>query len=372
MSRMRPMGWCDVRDLIIHVPTETVLDLARPDFGHPDGATIISDCYGKIRQTDLVLKCHKHGSPIYLQQRPTSRGSTTKTMCGVHFDGTRCNPPSTGMSDEHKRQTEYIVRAAEDAGHRAQVEVRLRSRRPDAVLYGRSLAIGVEVQRAQISRASARSRTKDGINSGLATSVWFNDREGMPAWFFHVPSIGMNRLPWDVLPAPRSATVTTGLRTVRAVNCGSAEVPLCPDKRARRSSACGKHHAVHEPWTGMTVDDVAALTPAGQIVPLAYRRKEVLLVSPSSRALYEELVGATASANELAAPDRLVRTDDRLECAASDEVGQEQQAGGSPLIGTQPVRCCGEHFPGRVGGPLILACQLCRNSPTYWRADAQR
>lgn len=30
------------------------------------------------------------------------------------------------------------------------------------------------------------------------------------------------------------------------------------------------------------------------------------------------------------------------------------------------VRCCGEHYPGEKDGPLVLACQLCRNSPTYW------
>ena len=30
-------------------------------------------------------------------------------------------------------------------------------------------------------------------------------------------------------------------------------------------------------------------------------------------------------------------------------------------------RCCGERPFGRAGGPLLLACQLCRKSPTYWR-----
>lgn len=29
-------------------------------------------------------------------------------------------------------------------------------------------------------------------------------------------------------------------------------------------------------------------------------------------------------------------------------------------------RCCGEHYPGEKGGPLILACKLCRNSRTFW------
>lgn len=29
--------------------------------------------------------------------------------------------------------------------------------------------------------------------------------------------------------------------------------------------------------------------------------------------------------------------------------------------------CCGEHPPGVAGEPLVVACQLCPNSPTYWR-----
>jgi hypothetical protein len=30
--------------------------------------------------------------------------------------------------------------------------------------------------------------------------------------------------------------------------------------------------------------------------------------------------------------------------------------------------CCGEHKPGNVGLPIVLACQLCPASPTYWRS----
>lgn len=363
-----------MRDLIVHIPTGTVLDLAQPDYGHPDGVDIIGSCYGNIRRSAPVLQCGKHGSPIYLQQRSTFRGSTTKTMCGVHFDGTRCSPPSTGMSDEHKRQTEYIVRAAEDAGHRAKAEVKLRSSRPDAVLYGSELAIGVEVQRAQISRSAARTRTAKAITSGLSTSVWFNDRDATPAWFFHVPSIGMNRLPWDVLPRPRSATVTTGLRNVRAVACGAAEIPLCPDKKTRRSTSCGRHHAIHEPWLGMTVDDVAAMAPAGQIIPLTFRATETLLVSPSSRDLYEELLGRPTTTSELASPDRVVQTDDRVECAAPDDDPRDDMRDltiASPPSAEQTM-CCGQHYPGRPGEQLILACQLCPNSPTYWRLGRAR
>lgn len=29
--------------------------------------------------------------------------------------------------------------------------------------------------------------------------------------------------------------------------------------------------------------------------------------------------------------------------------------------------CCGQHMPPNVGKPFVLGCQLCPNSPTYWR-----
>lgn len=31
------------------------------------------------------------------------------------------------------------------------------------------------------------------------------------------------------------------------------------------------------------------------------------------------------------------------------------------------VSCCGRRPPGTAGGLLVNACQLCPNSPTYWR-----
>lgn len=35
--------------------------------------------------------------------------------------------------------------------------------------------------------------------------------------------------------------------------------------------------------------------------------------------------------------------------------------------------CCGEHYPGEAGKSLVLACQLCPNSHTYWRiSDGRR
>lgn len=43
-----------------------------------------------------------------------------------------------------------------------------------------------------------------------------------------------------------------------------------------------------------------------------------------------------------------------------------------PVQCTRPMPnepCCGQHSPGVSGEPIVLACQLCPASPTYWRKD---
>ncbi|WP_158074103.1 hypothetical protein [Micromonospora sp. CB01531] len=42
--------------------------------------------------------------------------------------------------------------------------------------------------------------------------------------------------------------------------------------------------------------------------------------------------------------------------------------GDAPDVEETPV-CCGKHLPPNEGKPIALACQLCRNSPTYYRRD---
>lgn len=34
------------------------------------------------------------------------------------------------------------------------------------------------------------------------------------------------------------------------------------------------------------------------------------------------------------------------------------------------LTCCGTHMPNARGGALVLACQLCPKSVTYWRASS--
>jgi hypothetical protein len=57
----------------------------------------------------------------------------------------------------------------------------------------------------------------------------------------------------------------------------------------------GNYHPKPTPWRGLTVDDVAGLFPAGEIVALTFdryqRRDDVFLVGRADIAIYEELTG---------------------------------------------------------------------------------
>ena len=109
-----------------------------------------------------------------------------------------------------------------------------------------------------------------------------------PLWAWRVPTVAENDLSWQLLPPRRAAT---GLRVIRAARCAVENFGCCPYTRRHR----GRRHPLPEAWIGLTVDDVAARFPAGQIKLLRYhrnsRRDDVFLVPPESVALYEELTG---------------------------------------------------------------------------------
>lgn len=351
-----------MRDLVTHLETGIVLDLSADDYGHPRGREIVRSLHGHMSRSDPKLVCAKHNAPLYLQARHHQMFGSR--LWGIHFDSKYDSHMSAAMSDEHKRQTEYVVRAAEDAGFRAGTEVSLPTRvRPDAVVYG-PRDVGIEIQRSHLTRPAAVGRTRKAVNAGLATSVWFSDRDPSkpPRWFWYVPSIGMNVLPWDVVPPKGSATVATGLRTIRPLRCTFGNVGNCPETGGR---PCGRVHPKDEPLGGMTVDDIAASVPAGEIVPLRYIDDRVLLVPENSKTTYEELIGRPAemwmspiTADTLTATPAGV--DGRVECTADpaeefmlnptvEEVGRTSAI---PLswaarnLGHWPGRCklCGWHI----------------------------
>lgn len=339
-----------MRDLVTHLSTGIVLDLYAADFGHPNGDEILRSLHGHMSRSDPQLLCAKHGSPLYLQMRPVRQGSNEHQMCGIHFDSNQSHrPPASGMSDEHKRQTDYIVRAAEEAGYQAEREVGLSSNvRPDAVIYGPDV-IAVEVQRSSLTRATAITRTRKAVAGGMAMSVWFSDKERrrLPPWFWGVPSISMNQLSWDVVPPTRAVTVTTGAREIFAVQCRFPNFERCPKTGGR---CCGQSHPDHRPWMGLTVDDVALLAPLGKMRPLRFLGKHILLVSENSHSLYEELIGQPAELVLNPATERMItsRPLSRIECVTPQGPIEAQ----FPATPNQPVVV--STIPGVAEQPLML------------------
>lgn len=328
---------------------EIELDLFAEDYGHERGREIIDSLHGKMSRHKPVLFCEASGrpEPVYLRY-------VNGCMYASHFDGSACaNHSPSSMSDEHKRQVEYVVRAASTAGHPVETEVSLGTGvRPDIVIHG-EYDVAIEVQRSHLTKRAALTRTAKAIDGGLAASTWISDREhsaNRPDWFWAVPSVGINKDLWTAIP-PRGAVTAFGLREIVAVECRYPKAPRCLVTKGR---PCGKWHVDHRPWTGMKLDHVAEMAPARGIVPINWFDKWTFLVSPKSRALYEGITGRSAEWRPAVKPPKN-QPRRRIECTR-------------PAVAAVG-RCCGKRTPGIKGEPLRLSCQLCPASPTCWRGS---
>jgi hypothetical protein len=200
-----------------------------------------------------------------------------------------------GISDEHRRQVDYVQRAGECAGFEVKREVALATRvRSDAVIYGSHVQMGVEVQRSGLTVTAAKARTTKARHAGIEP-VWFSDSRSNPRWFGHVPGVVMNPdVPWDRLPGQRSVTVVSGVRVLVPKLCQDIRNGQCP----RRRYGCSAWHPDHEPRLDTFVDDLAELVPAGELVPILYLplsgQEQVLIFSKPDKARYESIIGASA------------------------------------------------------------------------------
>jgi len=312
-----------MRDLVLHVPTGIVLDLSVPGYGHEDGLDIIAEVFGHCHRG--VLICDKHHSDLFLQYREGRY--TGRRLFGIHFDGGHAHEVASPMSDEHKRQAEYWVRAAQDAGWAAELEFSLpTATRPDALIFG-PVMTGVEVQRSAITLDKASQRSRKALAAGV-TDIWYTAAgislaagKLYPKWAHRIPTVGSDDIPWTGLPPRRSATAT-GLRKLFAKECNRRNFALCPETNRQ---VCGRYHVISEAWRGITVDDVAAQFPAGEIVALRTagraRSGNVFLVSAADADLYEQVTGYRAPAP--VAPGSVPRAraaPGRIECASDQPI----------------------------------------------------
>jgi hypothetical protein len=258
-----------VKSLIRYEPEGIIIDLAAPDLGHPDAFAIIERHYRQGSRADRRFNRFNPAFVCLKHEDGSNPGLFMKNIDGewwaVHYEASGCQPMRvpTRMSDEHKRQAGHAVR-----------------------------------------------RTSRAAQAGV-TDLWFTAETGMaPKWLWRVPTV-LNRelgIPgegqsWDIMPRRRSVTAA-GLRIVRTAKCTPEHFGQCPYGRGH----CGKHHPKPEPWPGLSVDDVAAMFPAAQIVALRFwgvrspgsrQRDSVFLVPPESAVLYAEVTDGLIAPSDI-------------------------------------------------------------------------
>lgn len=264
-----------------YVPDGRELDLARLT---PEDYQIITELHGEIQRGDPVLICLQpdiQNGEMFIRKRGGR-------YFAVHFPGGgHGEHPISLESPAHRRQKDYWVRGAQAAGLSAVTEYPVRGGRLDVAITGGDVLTDIEIQRSDITPSIAKRRTSRHHKAGFLP-VWFNDGGPRPLWLREVPALGCTRMPWDVkLPRPRAVTAT-GLTDIEAVKCVVGAFDRCPDRHPR---SCGRFHARRRPWEGLVVDDVAAMIPAGAIVPMRGQDGLVYLVSPDSMKRHQELTG---------------------------------------------------------------------------------
>lgn len=220
---------------------------------------------GKIHRDDAVITCLANNQSMMVYRHETGRYYLR------HFagEGDHGSHSISRMSTEHRRQAEYTERAAISAGVSAKLEVSTgttpsgrRSTRLDVGTWTPDARVGFEIQRSQLSLASATSRASRSYENGWPT-VWVTDQERDPAWADRVPTARLlTRGGWDTsLP-----------------NRNTARVAISRFHRERDCSKKLGWRYRREP-VSVLLDDLAHLVPSGDIVPIRVGTKGAVVLA---------------------------------------------------------------------------------------------
>lgn len=265
---------------VLYAPENRELDLT--ELSSADYA-LVTGLHGQLAHGDRVLQCLDSpfdSDDLYVTRRD---GEYVAEHFVEHSHGRH---RVARESDEHLWQKEYWFRAAQDSGHTAARSFRTGTGTVLDVAIKGDQRTGVDIQRSNISPKRAVNRTLKSYRAGWL-SVWFADSDRSPRWLHHVPSVRCNPMRWDHLLARGEARVA-GLRVIKPLECTVGAFNGCP---AGAGNACRRFHPKFLPWHQMTVDDLAAMVPDDQVVPLQTEKGHVFLVPPSSQKLYYELTG---------------------------------------------------------------------------------
>jgi hypothetical protein len=273
--------------LVRYTPENRVLDLS---------SLLLSDY-------QLITRLHgtiKDGQDTLVCLRPP--GGAMHVVCrggkyfAAHFAGGAHGPHTITLeTDEHRRQKDYWVQAAESAGLHAETEVALSTGERgtmDVVITGSRVDTDIECQRKKPApghrdHQSVPQRTAKYCRAGLLP-IWFNGRGiSIPMWLAKVPALGCSYNRWETaMPRPRSA-LATGFGDFGEFRCIAGFGGRCPDTGGH---ACRNiHPRVIAGRAGLPGEEVAALVPAGEIVPVQNWNGNVFLVRRAERDRFLEM-----------------------------------------------------------------------------------
>ncbi|MEU7923475.1 hypothetical protein [Micromonospora zamorensis] len=304
-----------------------------------------------------------------------------------HEDGRSPHPEHEPESDTHKALKERKARTWQSVGGTVEVEVwRPRARRrPDVVAAGPVGTVAGEVQHSVATRQTIQSRQKALRKAGDRV-VWTTDRGAGDITFLHpvphlsVPALSDHRL---YLSETR-LEIGAGAITFETQRCGWADLwtgtSRCPV--TRRAVPCGSLHqyptfnphsysrekvattAVYPCGSRLHLDHLLEGILHGSWLP--YKNRDRIAWIPA--AAHEDVATERGGTVELAESGIAARRDRTTERACERRAGAVVAQAEAPEV-ENLTPCCGEKRPGRAGQPLALACNLCRNSPTYYRRN---
>ncbi|MFJ2081309.1 hypothetical protein ACIOBK_02070 [Micromonospora chokoriensis] len=304
-----------------------------------------------------------------------------------HADGRSPHREHEPESDTHKALKERKARTWQSVGGTVEVEVwRPRARRrPDVVATGPVLTVAGEVQHSVATRQTIQSRQKALRKAGDRV-VWTTDRGAgditflRPVPHLSVPALSDHRL---YLSETR-LEIGAGAITFETQRCGWADLwtgtSRCPV--TRRAVPCGLLHQYPTFNPNSYSREKVAMTavyPCGSRLHLDHLLEGILHESWLPYKNRDRIVWIPATAHENVATERggtveLAESGTAVRRDRTSERACERRAEAAVVQAEVPgaenlTLCCGERPPGRAGRPLVLACQTCRNSPTYYRRD---
>ncbi|MFI6066996.1 hypothetical protein ACIA47_17310 [Micromonospora sp. NPDC051227] len=384
----------DFNDGVLYLPAMVELQPRLPLWGHPGQPglreRVATDRpHGISGQKLLCLLCmHSRArkglipAPVWMTLVEGPYGAIFR-----HEDGRSPHPEHEPESDTHKALKERKARTWQSVGGTVEVEVwRPRAhRRPDVVAAGPVLTVAGEVQHSVATRQTIQSRQKALRKAGDRV-VWTTDRGAGDITFLHpvphlsVPALSDHRL---YLSETR-LEIGAGAITFETQRCGWADLwtgtSRCPV--TRRTVPCGSLHqyptfnphsysrekvattAVYPCGSRLHLDHLLEGILHGSWLP--YKNRDRIAWIPA--AAHEDVATERGGTVELAESGIAERRDRTTERACERRAGAVVAQAEAPEV-ENLTPCCGEKRPGRAGQPLALACNLCRNSPTYYRRD---